>query len=156
LLSAPAGAAVNDFRLPVPSETQQPSDRQGPVAPDVPESQRVPTPAPSATERAPTAVPTIVPPPVLAPPSSAPAPDISPPAADASSTARTAAVEPAPIATGTPAEVAETGESNFPSEQPEASPAAPHRVAAGETATEPGAWPVPWLLGGAAILAGVV
>ena len=39
LLAVPAAAAVTDFRLPGDPAQQQPApDRQGPVAPDVPES----------------------------------------------------------------------------------------------------------------------
>lgn len=155
LLSAPAGAAVNDFRLPSPLETEQPSDRQGPVAPDVPESQRGPAPAPTAVETAPADVPTIVPPAALLPPTSTPTPDISPPAADASPTPDAAVLEPAPTPTGA-AEIAETGEFNSPPEQLKPLSAAPDPLATGEGASVPGGWPVSWLLGAAAILAGVV
>src|SRR5690606_11745631 len=68
LLAAPAGAAVSDFRLPAPRETQQPPDRQGPVAPDVPESRRpAPSPTPTPTASTPVPVP-IVTPPAIEPP----------------------------------------------------------------------------------------
>ena len=70
-LAAPAAGAVSDFRLPPsPTETQPPPDRQGPVAPDVPESRRpAPTPTPTATVVAPPVVaPTVTPPPVVVPP----------------------------------------------------------------------------------------
>ena len=73
-IAAPAAAAVSDFRLPpAPSEQQPPPDRQGPVAPDVPESRARPTPSPTATTPA---RPAIVLPPLLVPPAAddAPAP----------------------------------------------------------------------------------
>ena len=67
----PAQAAVSDFRLPDPSEQQPPPDRQGPVAPDVPESRR-PAPTPTPTASTPTPSPVVAPPPVIvAPPISA-------------------------------------------------------------------------------------
>lgn len=61
LLVAPAVAVPSDFRLPPDPATQQPEpDRQGPVAPDVPESRGPrPTPAPTASRTpAPTPAPT--------------------------------------------------------------------------------------------------
>ena len=71
VLAGPTSAAVNDFRLPSDSATQQPApDLQGPVAPDVPQSRRLqPTPTPTASpERVtPTPVPTVVPPRVTVP-----------------------------------------------------------------------------------------
>lgn len=69
--ATPVCAAVGDFRLPPAPGTQQPPpDRQGPVAPDVPESRRpapTPTPAPAPTAAAP--VPTPAPSPTITPPS---------------------------------------------------------------------------------------
>ncbi len=50
LIAAPAAAGVSDFRLPT-TTPQPPPDRQGPVAPDVPES-RGATPAPTPSPRA--------------------------------------------------------------------------------------------------------
>lgn len=56
LLAAPASAALSEFRLPDASAPQPEPDRQGPVAPDVPESRR-PSPTPAPTSRAPAPTP---------------------------------------------------------------------------------------------------
>lgn len=58
-LAAPASASLSGFRLPgeQPQQTPPP-DLQGPVAPDVPESRRVPTPTPTARTTAPAPTPT--------------------------------------------------------------------------------------------------
>lgn len=65
----PVAAAPSDFRLPPdPSATQPPPDRQGPVAPDVPES-RAPAPTPTPTVTAgPAPAPTVTPPEIVLPP----------------------------------------------------------------------------------------
>jgi len=76
LLAAPATAALSDFRLPDTSTSQPDSDRQGPVAPDVPESRGpAPTPAPTASrDPAPLPTPTAAPPRVVVPDLSGAAP----------------------------------------------------------------------------------
>ena len=110
--AAPAAASVSDFRLPDPSaQQQQQPDRQGPVAPDVPESRVRPTPTPTAARPAADASPVVVPPvldqPAARQPTRAvPPPVTSPrpgqaPAPTAASTADSASGDPALPADGT-------------------------------------------------------
>ena len=111
----PAQAAVSDFRLPDPSEQQPPPDRQGPVAPDVPESRR-PAPTPTPTASTPTPSPVVAPPPVIVAPPISAAPTAEPtrptptqgrtspppsPVPTASTPAATASAEPLPTSAPT-------------------------------------------------------
>jgi hypothetical protein len=103
-LAAPAAAAVNDFRLPADPAAQPEPDRQGPVAPDVPESRRpAPTPAPTATRAA---TPSVEQPSIVLPdlPAATPAPT---PAQTVS----------APVATTRPSAAPPTGEAELPTTQ---------------------------------------
>lgn len=114
---APAAATVGDFRLPpAQPDRQPPPDRQGPVAPDVPESRRAaPAPSPSPTAQQPAPAPTIVPPQIDLPPASTAARGTTP-RREASEPARAggpaprAAVSasPEPMPSGSPAPVAAT------------------------------------------------
>lgn len=110
-LAAPLAAAppsMGDFRLP-PEAAQQapPPDRQGPIAPDVPESRRAaPTPAPAPAPRAsPPAPPGTVPPIVVPPPIAASPPPAEIRAAPSRGQPRLppSPVAPPPRASATPA-----------------------------------------------------
>ena len=142
--AAPA-AAVRDFRLPPgPSQQQPPPDRQGPVAPDVPES-RAPTPTPTPTAVRPsTPAPTPTPTLVLPPETGQTAGSRPAPAVRSTPTARTPeAASPVPTATqdsppGSP-------EPTLPAFEglPQASPSA----ASPDLSEAGGAW-WPWALAG--------
>lgn len=149
---APAPAAVGDFRLPSTTSEQQqpPPDRQGPVAPDVPESRRpAPTPTPAASTPAPE--PVVTPPPILVPtiPGATPsaAPTRRPPAAGASVPPVASPTLPAP-ADAMPA----TTEA-LPGFDTATAPPAPAPAPA--AAQEPSPVPWPWIAGGIAVLAGL-
>ena len=142
MLAAPASAALSDFRLPEPSTNQPEPERQGPVAPDVPESRRPPpTPAPAAT-RAPTPTPTptptiVVPDLTDAEPRAAPRATRTPaatplPAAEAAPPPMVGA--PSPVGTGQPDRAADAA--------PSALPAAPIAAETASPDTEGG---FPWL-----------
>lgn len=150
LLAAPAGAAVSDFRLPPPSETQPQPDRQGPVAPDVPESRSAPAPTPSATAETlppPLVTPTVVPPPVTASPRATPTTTPTP------TPTRQAAT---PDAIGAPAAEPSPGEAPAPApsaplEQPSPSIAPAPAPTDSAPVEGEGAW-WPWLLAGALVV----
>jgi len=145
---AAAPPSARDFRLPPESSAQTPSpDRQGPVAPDVPESRRAaptPTPTPRATS-SPVAPPVAVPP-IVVPPAASATPVEEP---------RAAPVRRAPSPTPTVAVPTEPTEpapdQSAPAPSPAPSPMAP--VAQPTPAAEGGhSWP--WVLGALLLLAG--
>ena len=148
---APATAAVGGFRLPpAQSDRQPPPDRQGPVAPDVPESRRAapapsPSPSPSATQSP--SAPTIIPPQIALPSASAATPGAAP---------RREA--PASARAGAPAPAVSTSLGVAPSATPAPAPASATQAtpAAVAPATRPAEstgsiWP--WLAAGMALLA---
>jgi hypothetical protein len=156
VLAAPASAALSDFRLPGQTTQQQPPpDRQGPVAPDVPESQRpLPTPTPTAT-RAPTPTPT---PPILLP-------DLSEPDSE-TPTARTpprpaATRLPAPTDTAAPTAGAAASEAatadgfGLPSTATTPSPLPASAPASASASDHEGGSIWPWVLGALAALGGL-
>src|SRR5690606_29077652 len=97
--AAPAGA-VRDFRLPPSPSQEQPPDRVGPVAPDVPESRLpAPTPTPTAVRPA-TPAPSPTPTLVVPPEASETAAPRAAPAARATGAARPPAAPPAPPGPG--------------------------------------------------------
>lgn len=156
--AAPASAALSDFRLPpAPTGSQPSSDRQGPVAPDVPESRRSapqPSPTPTASAPAPTPSPTVTPPRVVPPPPLAPAPTTTPkrraPTPRATAPADEIVRTPA---TGTPAPPTLAAEPDAPAA---ASPLPPPPAAPlpAQSADDRGSiWP--WLGGGLLALAGL-
>src|SRR5690606_33009288 len=158
LLAAPAGAAVSDFRLPAPRETQQPPDRQGPVAPDVPESRRpAPSPTPTPTASTPVPVPMVTPPAIEPPPIAAPPAAIStatptPRASPARTTADEAELPTSDEAP--PISAAVSGEATDASsrvDHPAATSAGPGEDQPGEQSGTN--WL--WLLGGLLVIAGL-
>src|SRR5690606_30645 len=147
LLAAPAGAAVSDFRLPPPSETQPQPDRQGPVAPDVPASRSAPAPTPSATAETlppPLVTPTVVPPPVTASPRATPT---TTPTPTPTRQAATPDAIVAPSAEPSPGE-APAPTPSAPLEQPSPS-IAPAPIDSAPVDREGSWWP--WLLAGALV-----
>ena len=159
MLAAPAAASVGDFRLPGASPTQEPPpDRQGPVAPDVPESRGRPTPAPTARSTpAPTPAPTAAAPGIVVPDLGA-----ERPAAGPARTVR-APVSPAPAETGeAPAASPGPAAAEPPildpfgasAASPAPAPVTPAPFAASAPASE-GGLPWLWILAGL-LLAGVL
>jgi len=153
LVAAPVSASLSDFRLPGASTEQPQPDRQGPVAPDVPESRGPrPTPAPTAS-RAPAPTPT------PQPTASAPAivvPDLADRAPSPVRTTRAPAAS-SPAATGVATPEPTSGDEPVATEAlppaivptlPSPAPAAP-QVAAAEEQDGP-IWP--WVLGGFGLL----
>ena len=145
-LAAPASAAVGDFRLPSGSQTQPEPDRQGPVAPDVPESRRpAPTPTPSAS------VPAPAPTPAPSPTAGGPRVVASPPAEQSQPTASRTTRNVTTSSNAAGAQALPPG-SNFPAAQPtsnatEALPSAGPSNSAPATASpaapdEGSAWPL--------------
>ena len=149
MASAPAAAApgpLSDFRLP--AETEQPAEpRQGPVAPDVPESRiSRPTPTPTAP---PTPAPEPTTPQIVIPDVAASAPAPQP---DGAAPVRGRAAVPAPQAAETtevPLE-AGLGETAPPALDPSATPAS---LPASSTPVTEESGGMPWLWALAALLA---
>ena len=103
LLAAPVSASLSDFRLPERPAQQPEPDRQGPVAPDVPESRRPPAPAPTASrEPAPVPAPTAAAPRIVQPDPSDTAPAPTP-----TRSARAAAPAPGPAPAAAPTTAAD-------------------------------------------------
>jgi hypothetical protein len=122
--AAPAAAAVGDFRLPPdPSTTQPPPDRQGPVAPDVPESRR-PAPTPTPTASRPATVPTATQPPIVVPTLSTSTPRATEARRNVVPAATSAPVNPPPVAASSsaPAEPSVAGSPGFPVSRSSAAP----------------------------------
>jgi hypothetical protein len=156
LLAAPVSASLSDFRLPAPSTQQPGPDRQGPVAPDVPESRRPPAPAPTASrEPAPTPAPTAAAPRIV-PPEPSDATLVPTP----TRTARAAAPTPGPAATGSPTTAAEvpspaggvTDGLGFPAPESTSGvlPVEPPTPTVAAPAEEGGSW-WPWALAAVAL-----
>jgi len=150
LFAVPATASLGDFRLP--PQQEPPPNRQGPVAPDVPESRRpAPTPTPTAARVTPTP---------------APAPDITPfPAASDSPAAQPTSAARSALPTTRPAGAPPTAADTAPLET-DTTPAA-QLPSASTTGTTPSAVPTrnlggtgddggstwPWILGALLALA---
>ena len=156
VLAAPASAALSDFRLPGQTTQQQPpTDRQGPVAPDVPESQRpLPTPTPTAREPAQTPTPTIVLPDLPQPTSESTSPRTAPrPAATRlpapTDTAAPTADAATPEAAATPNSFGLPAAAATPSPLPSSAPAS----APSSEDEDSSIWP--WVLGALATLGGL-
>lgn len=146
-LAVPAAASVSDFRLP-PAATPQPApDVQGPIAPDVPDSQPTkssatprPSPAPS---QAPASPPIVVPEQLRPAPTTAPARQAPSPSAAPASERSVSATAPAAQDSG-----AEPAPTAAPSARPAAAEVEPQRTGGGS----------PWLwvaFGVALLLAGL-
>jgi len=155
LLAAPASAALSDFRLPDASPAPQPEpDRQGPVAPDVPESRR-PAPTPAPANRAPAPVPTATVPQVEQPDVSDDAPATQPSrntGAPAATARRSVSDAPAGAADSPGAEVPAAGGLGLPSAGTAPVAASP-ATASTSVAASAAAGGLPWLWALAALAA---